>query len=187
MILLAVTPGLGFDPARWAPVLHAGIDGFLIRERGLEARALLEAARWCRREAPGVRLWVGGRLDVALAAGCGLHAPEDHPAVDPALAPLSRPLHAEAQWAARRGAEQLLVSPVLPSPGKGEPWGPARLHRFLDSLPAEGPRLLALGGVTPARVPDLRHPRLAGLAALRPFWEEDPAGAVATLRAAWDR
>ena len=187
MILLAVTPGLGFDPARWAPVLHAGIDALLIRERGLEARALLDAARWCRREAPGVRIWVGGRLDVALAAGCGLHAPEDHPEVDPALAPLSRPLHAEAQWEARREAEQLLVSPVLPSPGKGESWGPVRLHRFLDGLPAEGPRLLALGGVTPARVPELRHRRLAGLAALRPFWEGDPAGTVAAFRTAWDR
>ena len=187
MILLAVTPGLGFDPERWRPVLRAGIDALLLREKGLEARTLLAAARWCRETAPEVQIWVGGRLDVALAAGCGLHAPEDHPPVDPGLVPLSRPLHAETQWEARRGCAQLLASPILPSPGKGEPWGLPRFHRFLDSLPAGGPRLLALGGVTPDQAAALRHPRLDGLAALRPFWEGDPVRAVQEFRTAWNR
>lgn len=186
MILLAVTPGLGFDPERWRPVLRAGIDALLLREKGLEARTLLAAARWCRETAPEVQVWVGGRLDVALAAGCGLHAPEDHPPVDPGLVPLSRPLHAEAQWEARRGCAQLLASPILPSPGKGDPWGLPRFHRFLDGLPAEGPRILALGGVTPETAAALRHPRLDGLAALRPFWTGDPAAAVTRFRTTWN-
>lgn len=185
MILLAITPGLGFDPDRWGPVLQSGIDGFLLREKGLEARALLEAAQWCRNTAPAVQIWVGGRLDVALAADCGLHAPEAYPDVAPGLLPLCRPLHAEAQWAARCGCEQLLVSPVLPTPGKGEPWGPERLHRFLDALPKEGPRLLALGGVDPSNAGRLRHSRLAGLAAIRPFWSGDPGTAVLGFREAW--
>jgi len=185
MILLAITPGLGFHPDRWTPVLQSGIDAFLIREKELEARTLLEAARWCRGTSPGVVIWVGGRLDVALAAGCGLHAAEDHPEVDPGLLPLSRPLHAEGQWEARRGCTQLLLSPILPSPGKGEPWGVARLHRFLDGLPAEGPRILALGGLDPSNAAGLRHPRLAGVAAIRPFWMGDPAKTVARFRKAW--
>lgn len=183
MILLAITPGAGFDPGRWRPVLRAGVDAFLIREKQLEARALLDAARWCQDQAPGVALWVAGRLDVALAAGCGLHAPEAHPEVPPGLLPLSQPLHDEAQWEARRACDQLLVSPVFASPGKGAPWGPARLARFLDGLPPDGPRLLALGGVDPAGAAALRHPRLAGLAAIRPFWEGDPRAAVAAFRA----
>ncbi|HEX9011532.1 MAG TPA: thiamine phosphate synthase [Holophagaceae bacterium] len=187
MILLAVTPGQGFDPDRWRPVLRSGIDALLIREKGMEARALLAAARWCRDTAPGVEIWVGGRLDVALASGCGLHAPEDHPPVDPSLLPLSRPLHAEGQWEARRNCTQLLVSPILPSPGKGEPWGLPRFHRFLDALPSGSPRILALGGVTPAEAGALRHPRLDGLAALRPFWVGDPAAAATGFRTAWDR
>lgn len=182
MILLAITPGLGFDRDRWSAVLRSGVDGFLIREKQLEARALLDAARWCRDQAPAVELWVAGRLDVALAAGCGLHAPEVHPEVKPGLVPLSRPLHHEDQWEVRRSCDQLLVSPVFTSPGKGDPWGADRLHRFLDRLPSEGARMLALGGVDPLNAPVLRHPHLAGIAAIRPFWEGDPARAVARFR-----
>ena len=185
MILLAITPGWGFDRGAWKPVLRAGVDALLIREYALGARALLEATRWCQDTAPDVGLWVAGRLDVALAAGCGLHAPEAYPAVRSGQMPLSRPLHAESQWDARCGASQLLISPVFPSPRKGAPWGGPRLHTFLDGLPAEGPRLLALGGVTPALAANLHHPRLAGLAAIRPFWDGDPETAVSRFRAAW--
>lgn len=182
MILLAITPGLGFDPAAWRPVLISGVDAFLIREKQLSTRGLLDATRWCQDAAPQVQLWVAGRLDVAFAAGCGLHAPEAHPEVEAGLVPLSRPLHDERQWELRRAADQLLVSPVLPSPGKGEPWGTERLRRFLDGIPAQGPRILALGGVDPAHAATLDHPRLAGFAAIRPFWSGDPAGAVARFR-----
>jgi thiamine monophosphate synthase len=182
MILLAITPGLGFDREGWRGVLRSGVDAFLIREKQLPARDLLDAARWCQDTAPEVELWVAGRLDVAFAAGCGLHAPEDHPDVDPGLAPLSRPLHDEAQWASRNTADQLLIAPIFASPGKGAPWGIDRLQRFLEALPAPGPRLLALGGITPLNAAALRHPRLAGIAAIRPFWEEDPARSVARFR-----
>lgn len=182
MILLAITPGLGFDPASWRPVLTSGVDAFLVREKQLSARALLGAVRWCQDAAPQVQLWVAGRLDVAFAAGCGLHAPEDHPDVEPGLVPLSRPLHDENQWPARRHLDQLLIAPIFATPGKAAPWGPQRLRGFLDDLPETGPRLLALGGVEPHHLAAIRHPRLAGLAAIRPFWSGDPAGAVARFR-----
>lgn len=183
MILLAITPGLGFDPGAWRAVLTSGIDAFLIREKNLPARALLEAARWCQDTAPEVELWVGGRLDVALAAGCGLHAPEAYPEVAPDLLPLSRPLHAESQWEGRCASAQLLVAPVFTSPGKDAPWGAERLHRFLAGLPESGPRLLALGGMDPMNASQIQHPRLAGIAAIRPFWGGDPQDAVARFRA----
>ena len=182
MILLAITPGLGFEPQAWRQVLRSGVDGFMIREKELPTGALLEAARWCQDTAPAVQLWVVGRLDVALVAGCGLHAPEAYPEVPSGLLPLSRPLHDETQWPSRAQAEQLLVSPIFSSPGKGVPWGAARLHRFLDGLPPGGPHLLALGGVEPQNAISLHHPRLAGLAAIRPFWTGDPEGAVARFR-----
>jgi thiamine monophosphate synthase len=182
MILLAITPGRGFEPQAWRQVLRCGVDGFLIREKEMPTVDLLAATRWCQDCAPDLPLWVAGRLDVALAAGCGLHAPEAYPKVEPGLLPLSRPLHAEAQWPARAQAEQILISPIFSSPGKGEPWGVARLHRFLDRMPAGGPRLLALGGVEPGIAPTLPHPRLDGLAAIRPFWSGDPDRVVAAFR-----
>ncbi len=131
MFILAITPGTGFDGPRWRAVLRSGVDGFFIREKHLEARALLDATRWCQDTAPEVELWVGGRLDIALAAGCGLHAPEAYPEVPASLVPLSRPLHEEGQFEGRRACRQLLIAPVLATPGKGAPWGAARLHRFL--------------------------------------------------------
>ena len=186
MILLAITPGLGFEAQAWRRVLLSGVDAFLIREKDLGTRELLEAARWCQDTAPAVQLWVGGRLDVALAAGCGLHAPEAYPVAAAnahlGLPPLSRPLHDEGQWASRQGVQQLLVSPIYPSPGKAQPWGAQRLHTFLDGLPAEGPRVLALGGLEPIHRATLAHPRLDGFAAIRPFWTDDPQGAVARFR-----
>ena len=45
MHLLAVSPGEGFDRERWRAVLHSGVDALMIREKALEARALLEVAR----------------------------------------------------------------------------------------------------------------------------------------------
>jgi thiamine monophosphate synthase len=184
MILLAITPGTGFEAGRWKSVLRSGVDAFLIREKELSTRQLLDAARWCQDTAPEVALWVAGRLDVAWAAGCGLHAPETYPDLEPGPVPLSRPLHAESQWAKRSTAEQLLVSPVFSSPGKGAPWGPERLRQFLDGLPPGGPRLLALGGVEPGNAAAVNHPRLAGLAAIRPFWDGDPQRAVLGFRQA---
>lgn len=187
MHLLAISPGTGYVAAAWAAVLRAGLDGFMIRERQLEAGALLDLARRVQDLAPDLELWINGRLDVALAAGCGLHAPEAHPDLPPGLVRLSRPLHAEAQWPERCGCDQLLVAPVLPSPGKGPPWGVPRLHAFLDGVPAVGPRLLALGGVDPVSAQSLANPRLHGVALIRALWDSrTPDRVVEDLRRAWD-
>ncbi|HJU84150.1 MAG TPA: thiamine phosphate synthase [Holophagaceae bacterium] len=183
--MLGISQDQGLDAEGWRAALRSGIDAFLVREKRMEARALLDAVRFCQDAAPDLELWVAGRLDVALAAGCGLHAPERYPEVDEDLVRLSRPLHSEIQWAERSAASQLLVSPVFESPGKGEPWGVPRLHRFLEALPSGGPRLLALGGVDPDHAGSLRHPRLAGVAVIRALWQEDPARAVEALKASW--
>lgn len=182
MFILAITPGTGFDAARWRAVLKSGVNGFLIREKSMEARALLDAARWCQDTAPEVELWVGGRLDIALAAGCGLHAPETYPNPPAPPVPLSRPLHEEGQFESRQACRQLLISPIFPTPGKGAPWGAERLHHFLDITPP-GPRLLALGGISTRNAGALDHPRLDGLAMIRAIWEASvPETAVSHLR-----
>lgn len=184
--ILAITPGEGLAPALWTRVMASGIDALMIREPGMDVRELLAAARWVRERAGGLGLWLNGRLDVALEAGCGLHAPEAHPPVPPGLLPVSRPLHDPARAAERLDAQQWLLSPVFPVPGKGPAWGPGRLREILDGLPAFPGRILALGGITPDNAASLRHPRLDGVALIRGLWRSsDPARAVARLRTAW--
>jgi thiamine-phosphate pyrophosphorylase len=186
MHILAITPGEGMDHPHWERVIASGIDALMIREPGMDARDLLAAARWVRKRAPEVELWVNGRLDVALAAGCGLHAPEAYPRVPPGLLAVSRPVHDPAQVADRVDARQLILSPIHPVPGKGPAWGPGGLHAALEAMPAVPARILALGGITEANAGPLRHPRLHGVALMRSLWAvPDPARAVALMRAAW--
>jgi thiamine monophosphate synthase len=186
MYILGITPGEGFDLARWKRVLASGIDGLSIREKQMESKALLEAVRWVKEQAPELPLWVVGRLDVALAGGCGLHAPEAYPEVPPGLVPLSRPLHDPDQFKDRLSADQLLIAPIFPVAGKGPAWGPTRLRASLDALPESPCRLLALGGITPLNVAQVKHPRLHGVAMMRSLWKgPDPLQAVELLRSAW--
>lgn len=182
--LLAISPGTGFEPRQWGRVLGSGIDALMIREKQLEARALLDLVRRVQDLAPDLPLWVNGRLDVALRTGCGLHAPETYPAVPPGLLPLSRPLHALEDFPERALAQQLILSPAFPTPGKGPALSPEGLHRWLEGLPPFPGRLLALGGITPDNARTLRHPRLAGVAVIRALWDApDPQAVVARLKA----
>lgn len=186
MYVLAISPGKGFEPQAWRRVLRSGIDGLMIREKHLEARALLDLTRRAQDLAPEVELWVNGRLDVALRAACGLHAPETYPEVPSSICPLSRPLHAVADFPNRAEAQQLLLSPIFAVPGKGEPLGAAGLHRWLEALPPFRGRLVALGGITRENVSSLKHSRLGGVALIRTLWDAaDPGAVVETLKAAW--
>ena len=186
MHILAITPGEGLDRTHWERVLDSGIDALLIREPRMEPRDLLGAVRWVRERAPSLGLWVSGRLDVALAGRCGLHAPEAYPQVPAGLLAVSRPIHDPAQVAERAGANQLILSPIFPVPGKGPAWGPGKLHAVLDAMPPVAGRVLALGGISEANVGLLQHHRLDGVALIRGLWSvPDPARAVARMRAAW--
>jgi len=186
MFILAITPGEGYDEARWRRVLASGIDAVMIREKQMDARSLLALTRRTQELAPDLQIWVNGRLDVALAAGCGLHAPEAYPEVPEGLLPISRPLHDAADFPARRAANQLILSPVFETPGKGSGLGSGTLRRWLDTLPPFPGRFLALGGITGDNCRELHHPRLAGVAMIRSLWTAaDPAGVVGKLRDAW--
>jgi len=186
MFILAITPGEGYDPPRWRRVLASGIDAVMIREKNLEARPLLDLTRRTQDEAPGLQIWVNGRLDVALATNCGFHMPEAYPEVPEGFLPVSRPLHALEQFPSRSGAQQLILSPVFTSPGKGPTLGSEGLRAWLEALPSYEGRLLALGGITFENCGELKHPRLAGVAMIRSLWQApDPMGVVAKLRDAW--
>ena len=185
MFILAISPGRGFDAPRLRAILGSGIDGLMIREKQLEARPLLALVWQVQDIAPQVELWVNGRLDVALAGSCGLHAPEAYPEVPSDLLLLSRPIHSEDQIRARIECRQLLLGPIYSVPENGAPWGVERLHQVLDGIPA-GPRVLALGGIAPTNSTGLRHPRLDGIALIRALMDApDPRRVVEAFRQSW--
>ena len=185
MFILAISPGTGFDATRWKAVLASGIDAMMIREKQRDAGPLLDLTHWIQDFAPSVEVWMNGRLDVALAAGCGLHAPEAYPDVPADLLPLSRPIHSEDQIRSRRSCRQLLLGPIFAVPGKGAAWGVERLHWMLEGIPA-GPRVLALGGIFPTNSASLRHPRLDGITLIRALMDApEPIRVVEAFRQSW--
>jgi thiamine-phosphate pyrophosphorylase len=163
-----------------------------LREKDLRASELLPLARQllavCR--ARGQLLLVNDRIDVALAAGAdGVHLPSE--GVPPAearklLGPealVAVSCHGEAQVARARegGADFATFGPVFDTPSKrtyGAPVGVEALARAARlGLP-----LVALGGVTPERVAELRAGGAAGVAAIRAWLETpDPGRAVRAL------
>ena len=135
---------------------------------------------------PPVPLFVNDRLDVALAAGAvgvqlgqGSLAPEDARHMNPAWW-IGRSVHdlREAEAAHAGGADYLLVGPVFPTATHPDraPLGLARVREIVGlGLP-----VIAIGGVTPERLPELMAGAgIHGVAAIRALWHAgDPADAA---------
>ncbi len=181
------------DPmARWLHALGAaGAGALVLREKDLDDRALYGLARRARAALPpAVRLLVNGRLDIACAAGAdGAHLPADGLPLAPlrrAFGPrplLGRSTHTleEVERARDEGADYVLFGPVWETPGKGAPQGLEALRRAA----ALGVPVLALGGITIERIPEVAEAGAAGAAGIRLFQREEelPAVVAAARRA----
>ena len=132
---------------------------------------------------PPARLFVNDRLDIALAtnaAGVQLTRaslpPGDARALDPHWW-IGLSVHdlEEATAACAAAADYLLVGPVFPTathPDR-QPLGLAPLA----DIAALGLPVVAIGGVTVERIPELRQAGVYGAAAIRALWDAaDPAG-----------
>lgn len=149
---------------------------------------LSATARKSFRARPAVRLFVNDRLDIALATGAvgvqlsgsGLLA-SDARHLDPEWW-IGRSVHAldEARAARDSGADYLLVGPVYQTtthPG-GAPLG---LERLSDIVRLGLP-VIAIGGMTPDRTPDVRRAGAYGVAAIRAIWDAaDPRESAQAL------
>jgi thiamine-phosphate diphosphorylase len=141
---------------------------------------------------PPARLFVNDRLDVALAVGAagvqlgtGSLDPEDARRLEPRWW-IGKSVHDLGEAAAARagGADYLLVGPLYRTathPDR-EPLGLARL----GAVVALGLPVIAIGGVTPARVGEVRRAGAYGVAAIRALWDAaDPADAARQMLEEW--
>lgn len=177
---------------RLQPVVEAGGDALAVhlRVRRTPAVRLFEVAEWLveASRAAGSLAVVNDRVDVALAAGAGgVHLREDSlPAGEvraiagPGLR-VGRSIHAARQAAELRG-EQLdylfmgTVYATASHPGRA-PAGPKAVAEAAARAAAP---VLAIGGVTPARVRELAPLGVHGVAVMSGVWSRGrPAGAVA--------
>jgi thiamine-phosphate pyrophosphorylase len=171
------------------PADARGAVAVQLREKDLEARALLALARELRdvtRQA-GAALFVNDRVDVALAAGAdGVHlgggalSPADVARVAPTLR-VAVSAHGRAQVEAARGAANVafaVFGPIWDTPSK-RPYGPPVGVEALREAVSVGLPLIALGGVTPGRASACRSAGAAGVACIRAISEaSDPAAVV---------
>jgi thiamine-phosphate pyrophosphorylase len=178
-------------------VLGAGVDVVQLRQKGIEAREELAAlevlADACRRH--GRLLAVNDRADVAHAAGADvLHLGQGDLPVPAARALLGdqvligRSCHAEAEVAAAAaepGADYFCTGPVWPTPTKpGRPAPGLDLVRYAAALGTERP-WFAIGGIDLGNVHEVVAAGACRVVVVRAITEaEDPAAAVAALRAA---
>lgn len=157
--------------------LGAGLRAVQLREKDLQARALLTLAEELREATRrhGARLLINDRADVALAAGADgvqrTHASLPVAAlrgIAPAGFLIGASTHsiAEARLAAAHGADFVVFGPVYDTTSKrcyGPPQGLAALEAVARAVARP---VVAVGGITPERVPEVLTTGAAGVAVI---------------------
>lgn len=170
--------------------LAAGLPAVQVRDRDAGAAELAGLARALRgaTAARGAWLIVNDRLDVALAVGAdGVQRTSrslpvaDMVAVADKRLRVGASVHSldEARAAAAAGADWVVFGPVYDTPSKrpyGPPQGPAALARVAAAVDVP---VIAIGGITPARVAEVRAAGARGVAVIAAILAApDPAAAT---------
>jgi thiamine-phosphate pyrophosphorylase len=175
------------------PLADAGVDGFQVRAKLLDARALTALTeRVVAAVRPvGATVLVNDRLDVALAAGAdGVHLGR----VDLPIAAARRVApglvigatcrtRADIESAAADGADYAGFGPVFASTSKHglpDPLGPSAVRDAAGVLP-----LVAIGGIDGARAAEVVAAGARGVAVIGAIWRHpDPVTAAKEIVAA---
>jgi thiamine biosynthesis protein ThiS len=171
-----------------------GVDAIYLRDAGESIDDLALTTRSLRAQiGEVVTLLVNGGPQAALATGSGLHLRERD--MTPAAAraalgqrvPIGRSVHSPEGAAAATGADYVLAGHVYTSPSKRglPPLGPAGLARIVAVAPCP---VIAIGGITPDRVPEVIETGARGVAVIGAIVESnDPRAAARALRVTVDR
>jgi thiamine-phosphate pyrophosphorylase len=185
-------PDLVAPTARALAQLTPGRVLIQLREKDLGGRELLRLSRALAAACHMARqqLVINDRVDVALASGAdGVHLPAAGIPVEDArrllgpdaLVGVSCHSVDEVRRARDAGASYASVSPIYDTPSK-RAYGPPVGLPVLREAAALGLPVIALGGITPARVPEVLAAGARGVAAIRAWLEgDDPAAAVRAL------
>jgi thiamine-phosphate pyrophosphorylase len=176
-----------------AAALDAGLPAVQLREKDLRGRPLLALAERLRAltARTGALLLVNDRVDVAVAAGAdGVHLGGGSMPVEavrallPPGALVGVSTHAPSEGAAT-AADFAVFGPVYATPSKAGFGPPQGVVRLREAVAAARVPVLAIGGVTAARAPELRAAGVAGVAVIRAVLAaDDPAGATRALLSA---
>ena len=167
--------------------LAAGLPAVQLREKDLGADELARLGRALRAltAARGARLIVNDRVDVALAVQAdGVQRTstslpiQDIRAIAGGRLGLGASVHAleEAREAAAAGADWLVFGPIYETASKlpyGPPQGLAVLERVARAVALP---VIAIGGITPDRVPEVRQAGARGVAAISALLAADRPG-----------
>jgi len=170
-----------------AVALHARDRGGPVGRLAAAATRLTALAR-----PPEAAVFVNGRPDVAAAVSAqGVQLGADDLTPGDARRVLlhgwiGRSVHTveEARLAVDEGADYIVVGSIYPTPT--HPGQAAAGPGLVRELARLGPPVIAIGGVTPERAPELRAAGAYGVAAIRALWlADDPAAAAVALLAPW--
>lgn len=181
--------------ARFPLVAHAaveaGFDAVHLREKDLPSAALLEAARALNRSLGSrATLFINDRVDIALIASAGgvqlgeqSLSPRDVRALTGASLLIGRSIHdvAGAEQAAMEGADFVIAGHVYPTESKPDqpPRGVAFLREVVRACPLP---VIAIGGITPERVPEVIEAGAHGVALISGvLGAEDPRAAAQAI------
>ena len=157
--------------------LAAGLRAVQLREKDLEVRALLALATPLREltRHHGARLLLNDRADVAMAVAADgvqrTHASLPVAALRGITPPgfligASSHSTAEASEAAAQGADFVVFGPVYDTPSKRRYGAPQGLAALEAAAAATARPVVAVGGITPARVPEVLATGAAGVAVI---------------------
>lgn len=167
-----------------ARALRAGVSAIQLRERDSETRDLLSLAREMQglSQQHGAKLFVNDRLDVGEAVGAvGVHLRADSLPV-----PVARRLLGTTRWigvsthsardvmqAEQDGADFAVLGPIYDTPSKRQYGDPLGLGVLKEASHRCRIPIFAIGGITSARVRDIREAGAFGVAVTSSILSKD--------------